>query len=94
MPASVAAGTSVVVTGRYGSRESGNAASAFGPVVPPAITRRPPPATQPRSASSWAGLRRSASMSCQTTRSMALQASTRSGRSSGVTLMTSGATWF
>ena len=65
-------------------RRPGRPASAAGPVVPPAMTRRPPPATQPRSAASWPSVSRSASTSCQTIRSSEVHASTRSGRSSGV----------
>ncbi len=58
------------------------------------MTSRPPPASQPWRAASCAGVRRFESTSCQMMRSTPPHASTRSGRSSGVSWMTTGVTWF
>ena len=52
--------------------------------LPPTMTSRPPPASQPRIAPSWPVREPAASTSCQTRRSRAPHASTRSGRSSTV----------
>ena len=56
--------------GRAGA-SSGNADSVFGPVVPPTMTRRPPPATQPCRAAAGPSVSRLESTSCQTRRSSA-----------------------
>ena len=73
-----------MAVGRKGSSSSGNALSASAPDVPPTMTRRPPPAIQPRRASIWPGVSADASSSCHTIRSRADHAWRRSGRSAGV----------
>ena len=59
---------------------SGKADRLDGPAVPPAMTSRPPPATQPRIASSCSVVSCVESMSCQIRRSSAPHASTRVGQ--------------
>ncbi len=73
-----------MAVGRYGSRSSGKADKVPMPALPPTITRRPPAASQCRSASSWRLESWLLSTSCQTSRSTTLQPSARSGRSAMV----------